>query len=132
METTYEGHTGNITALGFHKDNKWFFSASEDGTLKIFDFKASGYMRNFSNNGIMVNTAILHPNQVEIYFGDQSGRIWVWDLTTNSVKEHFDDAENIGIRTLAITSDASKLVAGNSAGICYIWSSTNGDDFVPQ
>jgi len=61
-EMTYEGHTGNITALGFQKDNKWFFTASEDGTLKIFDIKAAGYMRNFSNNGIMVNTAVLHPN----------------------------------------------------------------------
>jgi target of rapamycin complex subunit LST8 len=61
-EVSYEGHTGNITSLGFQKDNKWFFTSSEDGTLKIFDFKATGYMRNFNNNGIMVNCAVLHPN----------------------------------------------------------------------
>jgi G protein beta subunit-like protein len=79
-EVSYEGHTGNIAALGFQKDNKWFFTASEDGTLKIFDFKATGFMRNFNNNGVMVNCAVLHPNQVEIIFGDQSGRIRIWDL----------------------------------------------------
>ena len=28
--------------------------------------------------------------------------------------------------------DASKLIAGNSAGICYIWSSQNGEEFTPQ
>ena len=44
-EVSYEGHTGNITSLGFQRDNKWFFTSSEDGTLKIFDFKATGYMR---------------------------------------------------------------------------------------
>ena len=100
--------------------------------MKIFDFKASGYMRNCTNNGVMVNAAILHPNQVEVFFGDQSGRIRIWDLTTNSVRDFFEDSENIGIRSLVMASDASKLVAGNSAGFCYIWSSTNGDDFTPQ
>ena len=70
-EVSFEGHTGNITGLGFQKENKWFFTCSEDGTLKIFDFRTSGYMRNFSNNGIMVNTAVLNPNQVEVIFGDQ-------------------------------------------------------------
>jgi target of rapamycin complex subunit LST8 len=61
-EVSFEGHQGNITALGFQKDNKWFYTASEDGTLKVFDFKTSGYMRNFDNNGVMVNCACLHPN----------------------------------------------------------------------
>jgi G protein beta subunit-like protein len=70
-EVSFEGHSGNITALGFQKDNKWFFTASEDGTLKVFDFKTTGYMRNFDNNGVSVNCACLHPNQGEIFFGDQ-------------------------------------------------------------
>ena len=28
-----EGHTNNITALGFQKDGKWLFSGSEDNTV---------------------------------------------------------------------------------------------------
>ena len=69
-EAQFEGNTGNITALEFQKDNKWFFTASEDGTIKIFDFKTTGWMRNFDNNGVSVNCAVLHPNQGEIIFGD--------------------------------------------------------------
>ena len=61
-EVQYEGHTGNITAIGFQSENKWFFTASEDATLKIFDFKKTGFMRNFENNSVMVNTAVLHSN----------------------------------------------------------------------
>ena len=68
-ENAYEGHTQNVIQFGFQKDNKWFFSASEDGTLKIFDFRASGFMRNY-NNQVMINCAFLHPNQVEVFFGD--------------------------------------------------------------
>ena len=88
-------------------------------------------MRNLSNNGIMVNAAVLNPNQVEVIFGDQSGRIRIWDLTTNTTRELFEDQEEIGIRSLCIANNSSKLVAGNSAGICYIWNSSNGEDFVP-
>jgi G protein beta subunit-like protein len=69
-EVSYEGHTANVTSLGFQKDNKWFFTSSEDGTVKVFDFKMTGFMRNYDNNGVSVNTAILHPNQGEIIFGD--------------------------------------------------------------
>ena len=130
-EVSFEGHTGNITSLGFQRENKWFFTSSEDSTLKIFDFRASGYMRNLSNNGIMVNCAVLNPNQVEVVFGDQSGKIKIWDLTTNTTRDLFEDQEEIGIRSLCIANNSSKLVAGNSAGICYIWNSQNGEDFQP-
>lgn len=89
-------------------------------------------MRNLSNNGVMVNTAVLHPNEVEVFYGDQNGRIRIWDLRNNAIREDlFDDAERIGIRTLCISKDASKLFAGNSAGICYIWNSNNGEEYIP-
>jgi G protein beta subunit-like protein len=66
--------------MDFQKQNKWFFAACEDGTIKIFDFKTQGYQRQFDNGGVMINCAVLHPNGAEIIFGDQNGEIKVWDL----------------------------------------------------
>jgi len=37
--STFEGHTGNVTALGFYKDSKLMFSGSEDGTVKLWDLR---------------------------------------------------------------------------------------------
>lgn len=34
--TSFDGHTSNVTAVGFQKDRKWMFSGSEDGTVKIW------------------------------------------------------------------------------------------------
>ena len=132
QEGVFEGHQGNITALEFQKDNKWFFTASEDGTLKIFDFKAVGFMRNFDNNGVMINTAVLHPNQGDIYFGDQSGRVRIWDLTENSARELYSEDEEVPISSIAISKDAKRLVAGTSQGTCFIWRSDNGEDYEPM
>ena len=132
QEGIFEGHNGNITALEFQKDNKWFFTASEDGTLKVFDFKAVGFMRNFDNNGVMINSAVLHPNQGEIYFGDQSGRVRVWDLTENCARELYAEEEEVPISSIAISRDAKKLVAGTNKGTCFIWRSENGEDYEPM
>ena len=35
--TTYDGHTSNVTAVGFQKDSQWIYSASEAGTIKLWD-----------------------------------------------------------------------------------------------
>jgi target of rapamycin complex subunit LST8 len=78
-------------------------------------------MRNFDNAGVMVNCAVLHPNQCEIFFGDQQGRVRIWDLTTNEPRELYVDSDEIPFRSIAITRSAKKLVAGNNVGTCFIW-----------
>ena len=37
-----EGHSGNVTAVGFQKDSRWLYSGSEDGTVKIWDLRYKG------------------------------------------------------------------------------------------
>ena len=114
------------------KDNKWFFTASEDGTLRIFDFKMTGFMRKQDNDGVSINAATLHPNQAEIIFGDQNGRVRIWDLAEGQLLDLYTDAEETPIRSIAISRDATKLVAGNNLGACFIWESRNGEGFVPM
>lgn len=65
---SYDGHNGNVTAIGFQKDSKWMFSGSEDGTVKIWDLRAPGCQREYASRGA-VNTVVLHPNQGELISG---------------------------------------------------------------
>ena len=61
--TSYDGHSSNVTAVGFQKDGKWMYTGSEDGTIKIWDLRASGCQRNYDTGGVAVNDVVLHPNQ---------------------------------------------------------------------
>ena len=44
------------------------FSGSEDGTVKIWDMRAPGFVREFISRA-PVNTVVLHPNQGELISG---------------------------------------------------------------
>lgn len=123
QERTFDGLNGNVIAMEFQKQNKWFYAACEDGTIKIFDFKGQGgYQREFDNDGVMINCAVMHPNEVEIFFGDQNGEIKVWDLQLQKARSFYMlDMPSVSITALEIAKDCSKLIMGNSAGFFCFW-----------
>lgn len=57
------------------------FSGSEDGTVKIWDMRAPGFVREFLSRA-PVNTVVLHPNQGELISGK------VASPCTNSLHTH--------------------------------------------
>ena len=89
---TLDGHSGNVTSIGFQKDGififififpcpihfnkklrerpgKWLYSGSEDGTIKIWDLYTLSCKRTFDCSAA-VNTVLLSPNQSELISGN--------------------------------------------------------------
>merc|ERR1712000_310 len=118
--TGFEGHTGNVTALGFHRDGKWMYTGSEDKTIKIWDLRAPGCQREYECPA-PVNTVVLHPNQAELITGDQHGNIRTWDLTANRCSSELVPAGDVAIRSVAVARDASRIVATNNNGEEFVW-----------
>jgi G protein beta subunit-like protein len=127
--TTFDGHTGNVTHLGFQKDRKWMFTGSEDGTVKIWDIRGPGHQRNYASKA-GINALALHPNQGEIISGDEDGYIRVWDLTTNSCSYELVPDGKCAIRSITVASDASLVLAANNRGTVYAWK-LGGGSFEP-
>jgi G protein beta subunit-like protein len=118
--TSFDGHTTNVTSLGFQRDGKWMYTGSEDGTVKIWDLRAVGCQRDY-DCGSPVNTVVLHPNQAELICGLQNGTIRVWDLAENKcTREHLPEGE-VAIRSISVAPDGSQVVAANNKGHCFVW-----------
>jgi len=133
LHLTLAEHTGNVTAVGFQKDNKWMFTASEDGSIRIWDVSrrsSAGKCQRVHTiaNKPSINTAVLHPNQGEIFLGDQNGYIRVWDLTANKCSVWHQPDGWTPIRSISIASDATYLVAATDRGTVYVYSRAD-DDF---
>lgn len=76
---TLEGHTGNVTSLGFQKDGRYLYTGSEDGTIKVWDLRNPNYSRSFDVGGA-VNSVCLRVDRDEFISGDQNGYVKIWDL----------------------------------------------------
>ena len=122
---SYDGHAGNVTAVGFQKDATWMFSGSEDGTVRLWDLRAPGCQREYASRA-PVNAAVLHPNQGELVSGDAAGNVRVWDLAAGACACELVPEVGTPVRSLSIAADGSLLVAANSAGTAYVWRAGRG------
>lgn len=118
--TSYDGHTNNVTAVGFQRDGRWLFTGSEDGTIKIWDTRAPGCQREYES-GCAINSVALHPNQAELISGDRDGNIRVWDLSQNACSAELVPDGSKAIRCVSVAQDATLLAAANDHGSVFVW-----------
>jgi G protein beta subunit-like protein len=103
---SFEGHTGNVTALGWGPDTQTLFSCSEDGSIRIWDLRAPEAQRVYECHGA-VHSAILHPNQTTILSGDQNGFVKTWDiLGGNNSRSDLQISQDGPVRSLSIVSQS--------------------------
>lgn len=118
--TAYEGHTNNVTAVGFQREGRWMYTGSEDGTIKIWDVRAPGCQREYES-GSAINSVALHPSQGELISGDRDGNIRVWDLAQNACSAELVPDGPKPIRCVSVSHDASLLAAANDHGSVFVW-----------
>eukprot|EP00118_Oscarella_pearsei_P000733 m.5676 g.5676 ORF g.5676 m.5676 type:complete len:316 (+) comp13768_c0_seq1:27-974(+) len=123
---SYDGLTKNVTCVGFDVAGKWMFTGGEDKTAKIWDMRASNIQCQRIFQMTDPCTCIcLHPNQVQMIIGNQSGAIHLWDIRTDD-NEQIVPEPDVGIRSISIDPDASYMAAANNDGNCYVWSLAGG------
>lgn len=128
---TFEGHTGNVTALQFHREGKWLATCSEDGSIRIWDMRHKHLHRTY-DNASPVNDLCIHPNQGELISCDQAGSIKQWDLEENSCTLELTPAGDIPIRSVSIANDGSCLVAANNKGRVFVWRINDENSNLPR
>jgi G protein beta subunit-like protein len=122
----YDGIQRNVTVVGFQEDGKWMFTGGEDNSARIWDLRSRNLQcqRIFQVNS-PVNTIVLHPNQAELFIGDQSGIIHIWDLKTDNNVQEIPEPDAM-IQSVSIDPDGTLMAAVNNKGNCYVYSLARG------
>lgn len=110
-----------MTSVGFNKDGKWIFTASEDSTVKIWDVMGASSSQQEFKFSAAVTSAVLHPNQAEIVCGLQNGSLRVIDLVSNKVTRILGPDPESSLRSVAVSANGRFLACCNSSGTLYVW-----------
>ncbi|KAK9879905.1 hypothetical protein WA026_008406 [Henosepilachna vigintioctopunctata] len=117
----FEGASKNITDIGFQQDGKWMYSGGEDCKARIWDLKESQTQApRCYYTGNPITTVCLHPNQVELFIGDQNGIVHRWDLKTDQTDQIIPEQDTM-ILDIAIDPLGQYMACVNSKGRCYLW-----------
>eukprot|EP01036_Dinobryon_divergens_P031286 gene31286-40656_t len=117
-----DGHTSNVMSIGFQSDQKWLYTGSEDGSVRVWDARSNACSRKY-DSGAPINTVALHPNQVELISGDQNGNVKIWDLEADKCREEFVPVADTAVRSVSISNDATTLSVGTHKGRLLVYSS---------
>lgn len=118
----FEGISKNVTAVGFQEDGKWMYSGGEDMTTRIWDQRSRSLQcQRIFDATAPVNCVCLHPNQGELFIGDQNGVIHVWDLKSNQ-NEQWIPEPDASIQSICIDPMGTMMACVNNKGRCFVWS----------
>ena len=98
---TLEGHSQNVTCLGFQQDGKWVYSCAEDGTIKVWDMRTGSCQISVDTRSSL-NSVCLHPRETELITGDHSGSVKIWDMAGGACRVEHIPIPEVPIRSLSV------------------------------
>jgi len=117
---TFNGHKGNVIALGFNKEGRWMFSGSEDGSVKIWDLRNPNPIHDFDHKE-PCTCVLLHPNQKHLFCSYQNGELRILDQQNGSVIHSFFPEGETSIQSISVDPTGHYLCAVNSKGMCMVY-----------
>lgn len=119
---TLRGHVGAVNAVTWSKDSERLLSAGQDGTLRVWDMhQGTEVLKWDAKIGGVLAADWTSENQVVA--GGRDRKIAVFDLTGQRIREWLLADEVV---EMAVSADATRLVAGDASGNLSIWSIETG------
>ena len=123
LQQTLHGHRDTVRAVAMRSDGKTAVSASDDGTLKLWDFQQGTELATLSgNSGNVYSVAITPDGHKAIALSDDT--IKIWDLDTCR-ELHTLTATPHRFVSIAIAPDGLSFVATMNNGELSIWDFKN-------
>ena len=111
----WTGHTDTVRSLCWSVDGERLVSGSQDGTIRVWDVESCDTVLGSVKTGHQwVSAAIYSPDNTKIATGVYwDAELQIWDAKTGNLLSTIK--HDVGVWSLAWTSDQKKLIAGSGA-----------------
>ncbi|WP_299725980.1 c-type cytochrome [uncultured Tateyamaria sp.] len=114
-----KGHRQGVNDVAFSLDGARLYSASVDGTIRLWDVAASAYQRTLVKHGFGINTLIVDETAGWIAYGGQDGGTRIVDRATGAQIADFT-LDRRPILSMAYHPDTRQLAVGDGQGYIMV------------
>lgn len=119
------GHVSNVVSVVFSPNDKYILSASEDGTLILWDANSLKEIHTFVADSKAVTSAIFSPDGNHILSGGEDKTLKLWDVKTGYLLKVFR-GHTRGVNTVSFSPDGKKIISGSEDETLILWNVDSG------
>ncbi len=127
------GHTDNVVRVAFSADGARLLSASDDGTLRLWDTAGGDLLRTLSLGGSsdagrgLAFTAPLEDGTLTAISATNTGLIVAWNLATGEeIRRYEVGSRPPALSDITLSVDGRFLVSAALDNILYLWDTATG------
>ena len=117
---TLTGHSGSVNAVVLTPDGRRAVSASEDGTLKTWDFESGRELRSLIGHADYVTGVAVTPDGTKAVSASRDGMLKVWDLESGRELRTLRD-RGYPLHGVALAPDGRRAVSASTEGTLKVW-----------
>jgi WD40 repeat protein len=116
---TIKGHSGSVAWVAFAPDREHTFSASADGTARLWDLGEGQELAQVRVQDKRARGAAAFPDGRRLLTGDSGhpGLLQIWDLTTGQEVKRIDTAAGGFIDSLTLLADGRQALVTGVGGV---------------
>jgi WD40 repeat protein len=126
LRATITGHTGRVRAVGVAPGGSWLATASEDGTVRIWDAATGEHRATLVGHTDRVTAVAVAPNGTWLATASEDGTVRIWDAATG---EH--RATLVGhtdwVTAVAVAPNGTWLATTSGDKTVRIWDIATGE-----
>jgi len=116
----FEGHTNHVLAVDWKSDGKRLVSGGADNAIKVWDVETGDVVKTIPAGGKPVTSVRWIPGKSEVLATTGDSKVKIWNPEGAGLSKDFD-GPNDYVFAAAASTDGSRLAAGGSDGILYVW-----------
>jgi hypothetical protein len=122
-----EGHAKEIVSIAVSSDGKRLLSASDDGTVRLWDLEAGKELRRMEGNRGEAWAVAFSPDDTQALAGGQESNLALYEVATGKQLRLFPPHPN-SVRAVAFLPDGRRALSGCCDNLLRLWDVEEGKE----